>query len=344
VVATPIPTATPTPTPQPTLAHPTTEAGIQEALDDRDYDYVISQLISNRDAYGDLNDDEVNINIAGAYVGKSGYTVFDITSAISNSKGSLNGFVSETTKDNDAVDTINQLNEADEYYSKVVNGVNCGNTTTLTEEQKSACYNLGLVRLTSLSNGVKLLFGGDADITKKWADGVDINSSDDLSGNGVVDEADASACTIVYASDPSNPCREGSMATYRKRVTFTTPSGTEYNATLIDVDIGNPNLGYTTHKKLVGDGSALLTDGVCDVNFNKTTNQIDGVNYFPCPVINGGDMMSISDSLNSASNVQSLFPNGSETRTTIESYVENITGSKDGVITQDNLGVYLQSH
>ncbi len=58
----------------------------------------------------------------------------------------------------------------------------------------------------------------------------------------------------------------------------------EYNTTLIDVDVGNPNLGYRTFKKLVTNGeesnSAILTDGVCDINFNKTTAEIDGVTYF----------------------------------------------------------------
>jgi len=83
--------------------YPETEVAIQEALDNENYDYVISQLTSNREDYEDLSDDDVNINIAGAYVGKSGYTVFDITTAISNSENGLNEFVFETTKDNDAL-------------------------------------------------------------------------------------------------------------------------------------------------------------------------------------------------------------------------------------------------
>jgi hypothetical protein len=266
---------------------------------------------------------------------------------MAGSSGSLNGFVFNTTKDNDALYTINQLKEADRYYTKVIDGADCSNVDTLTEEQKSACYDLGLVRLTSLSNSVKLLFGGDEEIVKSWAEGVDINSSDDLNGNGVIDSADASACAIVYASNPSDSCRDGSMATYRKKVTFT-KDGLSYDTTLIDVDVGNPNLGYTTFKKLITNGSspnsAVLTDGVCDVNFNKTTNEVDGVTYFPCPVINDGVLMNIADSLSVASGIQNLFPIGSETRETIESYIENITGSPDGTLTQDDLGIYLQSH
>ena len=329
------------------LNYSITEAGIQEALDDSNYDYVISQLNGNRSAYGDLNDNKVKMNIAGAYVGKSGYTVFDITSAISGSSSSLNGFVSGITKDNNPVDTINNLKKADDYYSSVVNGLDCSNTDSLTEEQKSSCFNLGLVRLTSLSNDVKLLFGGDEQTIKKWADGVETNSTDDLNGNSVVDSSDASACAIVYASNPNNNCRDGSMATYRKRVTFTL-SGVTYNTTLIDVDVGSSKLGYNTFNKLVtnksSNNSAILTDGVCDINFNKTTNSIDGATYFPCPVINNGALMNISDSLAGASNVQSLFPTGSETRITIDSYIKNITGSKNGVIEQNNLSTYLQSH
>ncbi len=331
-----------------TESYPVSEAGIQEALDDRNYDYVISQLTTNSGAYSSvLNSDEINMNIAGAYVGKSGYTVFDITSAIGDSSSSLNNFVSGTTKNNNAVDTINQLKKADDYYSSVVSGVDCSDTDSLTEEQKSSCFNLGLVRLTSLSNSVKLLFGGDKEVIKKWADGVETNSTDDLNGNSVIDGSDASACAIVYASNPNDNCRDGSMATYRKKVTFT-KDGINYNTTLIDVDVGSSKLGYKTFKRLVtntsSNNSAILTDGVCDINFNKTTNSIDGVTYFPCPVINNRALMNIADSLASASGVQSLFPTGSETRVTIDSYIKNITGSKNGVIDQNNLSTYLQGH
>jgi len=51
----------------------------------------------------------------------------------------------------------------------------------------------------------------------------------------------------------------------------------EYNTTLIDVDVGNPNWGIEPFKKLVTNGeesnSAILTDGVCDINFNETTGR-----------------------------------------------------------------------
>jgi len=327
--------------------YPTTESGIQEALDDANYDYVISQLTTNSSLYG-LSSDKINMNIAAAYVGKSGYTVFDITSAISGSSSNLNSFVSNITQENNAVDTINKLKKADDYYSSIIKDINCSDASSLTVEQQSSCFNLGLVKLTSLSNSVKLLFGGDETIVKKWADGVDINSSDDLNGNGVVDEADASACAIVYASNPTDNCKDGSMATYRKRVTFS-KLGITYKTTLIDVDVGSSTLGYKTFNKLVtnnssGDNSALLTDGVCDVNFNKTSNSIDGVTYFPCPVLNSGALMNISDALSNSANVQRLFPLGDDTRTTVDNYIVNITGSKNGVINQSNLSTYLQSH
>ena len=137
------------------------------------------------------------------------------------------------------------------------------------------------------------------------------------------------------------------MATYRKKVTFT-QSGVDYNTTLIDVDVGNPNLGYSTFKKLISNketnNTALLTDGVCDVTFHYVGEEPDGITYFPCPVINEGQLMNIADSLDNASHVQALFPAQSETKDTIELYVQNITGNRDGIITQDDLGTYLQSH
>ncbi len=330
--------------------YPTDEHTIQKALDNGSYDYVINQLINNRTAYSDMSSDEVNMNIAGAYVGQSGYTVFDITGAMasSNSNRSLNGFIFDVTKDNDALSTLKSLNKADDYYSGIINGLNCTDSTLLSDEQEASCFNLGLVRLTSLSNSVKLLFGGESQTVKKWAEGVDINSSEDLNGNGILDSADASACAIVYANNPNDNCREGSMFTYRGKVLFN-KSGVEHKSTLIEVDVGSAEHGYSTFYKLITnkstDNSPLLTNGVCDKNFNITTQNADGSNYFPCPIVDeSGVLMNIKESLALSANIQNLFPTGSETKTTTEGYINNITGSKEGVITQNDLSNYLQRH
>ena len=329
--------------------YPRTESGIQKALDNGDYSFVINQLLNNRDAYSGLDDDSVNMNIAGAYVGSSGYTIFDITGAMSDgNQSSFNDFVNNITKDNNALDTINKLNQADIYYSKIVQGVNCSTPDNLTKIQKDSCYNLGLVRLTSLTNSVKLLFGGDSTTVQKWANGVDINSSDDLNGNGVLDASEASACAIVYANNPNDSCKDGTFYSYRGAVNFK-KNGREYKLTLIDVDVGNSENGYQNFYKLISsnanNNTPILTSGVCDTNFNITTHSADGEIYFPCPVIDSnGDVMGIKQSLESSANIQSLFPNGDTTRTTIESYIKNITGSTSGTIGLDNLSTYLRTH
>jgi len=46
-----------------------------------------------------------------------------------------------------------------------------------------------------------------------------------LNGNGVMMNLMPPGCPIVYASDPANSCREGSMATYRKRSPLTKMGG-----------------------------------------------------------------------------------------------------------------------
>ena len=335
----------------PSTNYPTTELGVQDALDHGDYSYVINQLKSNRDAYGEMSNDKVSMNIAGAYVGLSGYTVFDITGAIAvgnNNNNSLNGFIHDITKENNALDTLESLEKADKYYSEVVKGINCSDTTDLTEEQKASCFNLGLIRLTTLSNSVKLLFGGDEELVKNWADGVDINSSDDLNGNSVADGSDASACAIVYANNPQDNCRDGSMFTYRGRVSFNR-LGVIHNTTLLEIDVGSTTHGFSSFYKLTtnnqSNNSVVLTNGVCDKNLNMTTNSIDGVEYFPCPTFDkDGALMTIADSLALSANVQGLFPNGSDTRDTANGYIQNITGSADGVIDQNNLSNYLQRH
>jgi hypothetical protein len=333
------------------VSYPTNEAGLQDALDHGHYNYVIHQLKHNRDAYSDMNNDKVNMNIAGAYVGISGYTVFDITGAIASSNDnnhSLNGFVRDITEDNNALNTLKSLEEADRYYSEVVNGLNCSDTTGLTDEQKASCFNLGLVRLTALCNSVKLLFGGEEELVRAWADGVDINSSDDLNGNTVVDGTDASACAIVYANDPTDNCRDGSMFTYRGKVSFNR-FGTEHNTTLLNIDVGSTTHGFHNFYKLTtnraNNNSVVLTNGVCDRNLNMTTNSIDGRDYFPCPTFNNdGTIMTIADSLTLSTNVQELFPDGSDTENTANGYIQNITGAEDGVIDQNNLSDYLQRH
>ena len=248
----------------------------------------------------------------------------------------------------EVIDTINKLNQADIYYSKIIQGVDCSNPDSLTEIQKDSCYNLGLVRLTSLTNSVKLLFGGDSTTVQKWANGVDINSSDDLNGNGVLDASEASACAIVYANNPNDSCKDGTFYSYRGAVNFK-KNGREYKLTLIDVDVGNSENGYQNFYKLISsnanNNTPILTSGVCDTNFNITTHSADGETYFPCPVIDSnGDVMGIKQSLESSANIQSLFPNGDTTRTTIESYIKNITGSTSGTIGLDNLSTYLRTH
>ena len=329
--------------------YPRTENGIQSALDNADYAFVLNQLLNNRNAYTNLDDDTVNMNIAGAYVGSSGYTVFDITASMSEGNtSSFNDFVNSITKNNNALQTIKNLNLADTYYSNIVNGLDCNNTTTLTQIEQSSCYNLGLIRLTSLTNSVKLLFGGDPDTVQKWANGVETNSSDDLNGNSVLDNSEAAACAVVYANNPNDSCQDGTFHSYKGKITFN-KNGIEHNLTLIEVDVGNSSNGYQSFYQLVSANSnnntPILTSGTCDKNFTPSANAIDGINFFPCPTLDdNGEVMGIKQSLEQVANIQALFPDGDETKTTVENYLENITGSSNGTIGLDNLSTYLRTN
>lgn len=324
------------------------ETGIQTALDNGDNDFILNELLNNREGYSGMSDDEVNVNIAAAYVGKSDYTIFDIVGAMNNSEqnNSFNGFVDSITTSGDSVAIIENLQAADNYYTEVVAGLDCNNTAGLTDAQKDSCLNLGLVRLTSMSNSIKLLFGGDSETVSQWSNGIDANSSDDLNANGVVDKADASSCAVVYASDPGAACKDGSNASYRGNITFSSATNS-YKVTLIEVDVGSPTNGYNTFYKLItnkpDNNSPLLTSGVCMSDFTTSTGEIDGVTYFPCPTLNSSSqLMELKDNLEQGANIQSLFPHGSETKDTLENYIENITGSKTGTVGLDNLADYLQ--
>jgi hypothetical protein len=324
------------------------EIGIQLALDNGDNDFILNELLNNRDNYVGLTDDAVNVNIAAAYVGKSNYTVFDIVGAINSSDqdNSFNGFISTITNTGDSVKIIDNLEQADAYYSEVVAGLDCTNTGGLSDLQKESCVNLGLVRLTSLSNSIKLLFGGESSLVNKWSEGVEVNSTDDLNGNGVVDAADASACAIVYTNNPTDSCKTGSSYSYRGGVTFSSASKA-YVTTLLEVDVGSGTHGYNTFFKLItnkaSNNSPILTSGICSRNFSISNNASDGVTYFPCPTIDSnGLLMELKQKLESGANIQALFPAGSATKTNVENYLENITGSINGTIGLDNLSDYLE--
>jgi len=329
--------------------YPRTESGVQDALDNGDYSFVLTQLLNNRENYSVLDDDEVNMNIAAAYVGSSGYTAFDILGAMDEGNtSSFNDFVNNVTEENDAVETIGQLKEADTYYSKIVDGVDCTDTSTLTQIEKDSCYNLGLVRLTSLTNSVKLLFGGEEETVQKWSNGVEANSSDDFNGNGVLDNAEASACAVVYANNPNDSCQDGTFSAYKGKITFT-KNGQNYDLTLLEVDVGNADNGYQNFYQFVSsdpnNNTPILTSGTCDVNFNPTTGVPNGTTLFPCPTLdNTGEVMGIKQNLEQVANVQDLFPDGDETKTTLESYLSSVTGSSDGTIGLDNLSTYLRSN
>ena len=329
--------------------YPLTEDGVQHALDNGDYSFVLDELLNNRNNYPNMGNDNVNSNIAGAYVGKSGYTVYDISGAMNRGNGSgFNNFVNDITKNNNPVSTINQLRQADNYYTQIVQGIDCTNSSTLNVTQKDACYNLGLVRLTSLTNSVKLLFGGDSDTVQKWAKGVDVNSSDDLNGNGVLDTSEASACAVVYANNPNDNCKNGTIYSYRGGVQFTSGSRT-YKLTMIEVDVGSISNGYHNFFQFISsnpnNNTPILTSGVCNKTFNRTTQHpIDGINYFPCPTLNSnGNIMGIKEQIEGVADIQSLF-SGGKTKTTVEGYLTNITGSSDGTIGLDNLSTYLRTH
>ena len=324
------------------------ELGIQAALDNGDNDYVLNQLLNNRSAYTNLSDKAVSTNIAAAYVGKSKYSVFDIVGAINSSdkNRTLNGFMDSIINTDNSIDIINNLKEADKYYSQVIAGLDCNNTSGLSQLEKEGCVSLGLIRLTALSNSIKLLFGGDSTTVSQWANGVDVNSSDDLNGNGVIDEADASACAILYASNPSKSCREGSSYSYRGKVTFSSATQ-DYNLTLIEVDVGSAVHGYNTFYKLitnkVNNNSPILTSGICSTSFIVSTNVSDGVTLYPCPALDSSKLlMELKSNLELGANIQALFPSGSDTKANVESYIKSITGSKNGTVGLENLSDYLQ--
>ncbi|NPA52643.1 MAG: hypothetical protein GXO22_07085 [Aquificae bacterium] len=279
-----------------------------KALDRGEYDTVI-QLLENEDKYQKaFSFQELNINLAAAYIGKAGYDISSIINDVLDSdiEGDAFKVFSQAISKKASGSSLIYLNKAVEKYSKILDNVSCEDLDTLSQLQKDACFLKGLVETAKGTTSFVLVLEENpeqrTETIENWLNGVYICSEYDINGNNVPDDLEATACALEYANT-------GNCYVYNSSLSFDdvefNKEGKIYSYTLLTIDINpdaqcqssNPNTFY----KLISDTDVVITDGYCDTAFESCTKP-DGVSCFPCPVIDNDSHLTVGDTVVDAIN------------------------------------------
>jgi len=175
---------------------------ILKALDSGAYDKVI-ELLENQEKYQKaFTKDELNLNLAAAYIGKAGYDVNTIINDIveTESEGDAFKIFAQAISNKASGSAIKYLNKALEKYFSILNGVSCDTPDNLTDYQKDACFLKGLIdflkgliETAKGTNSLVLIIEENPDeranTIEKWVEGVQTCTEDDRNANSIPDQS-----------------------------------------------------------------------------------------------------------------------------------------------------------
>ena len=319
---------------------------VSYALDKGEYDSVIKTLEEQNQSCG-FSNDEKNLNIAAAYIGKAGLTIVDIVNNMLKSDDNGNGFGSfvESMSNDNASNNLLYFNKAKSFYDKIPG--DCSDTNSSSNLFKDSCFYSGLMQISQSANSISLILGGGDEVTK-WQDSSTLTPDDDKNNNQKADSVDATARAIDYSFTGDTNTTNGIATSVEQNVTFTKNSS-NYTYELIKISVGssNPNEFY----KLISNDtprSPIITDGVCKTDLQKYSVDADGATYFPCPVIDdSGKTMNTNDQLvdvinNGLDNIINIADSGdSDTKKSSDDYKKDLDKNGDGNITLDEISDFL---
>jgi hypothetical protein len=166
---------------------------ISQALDKKDYDNVIN----NTNSCSGFSEDEKNMNLGAAYFGKAGYTVTSLVSDLaSGDSGNESGsdlFLKSFAKKG-SQNSYDNLVLSEDFYTSIIPSSSCIGVGVLTQLEKDACFNIGLVQMARGASTIALLFSNENDLDT-WLDGgaANINTSATLSDGTTVSDAIATS-------------------------------------------------------------------------------------------------------------------------------------------------------
>ena len=236
----------------------------QQMLDQGNYTGVISKLEGHANSNADY------IALGAAYMGKAGFSLADIVSAISSSNeddDAFAGFV-KSIADESNPHAISDLDTSTNYYQKVVLNRCLDTNTSLSDSEKDVCLYIGLAHTTTAAVALDLIA---ADATT-FGD-----------GNGTDNKLTASTCAMQYALDGGSDTNvDGACSvTSDANVTFTTLEKT-YAAFSVDVNMTSYYYLMTENNQTV------LTEGFCEATDFSTRVDEHNTSAVPslyaCPI------------------------------------------------------------
>ncbi len=333
--------------------------GVLNSLDKGEYAKVLKTL-ETEDKQCGFSDDEKNMNIAAAYLGKAGFTTIEIINSMleSESADGDDGFGSfvKSSRSANPSESIISFNRANDSYNSVTKG-ECKDLSNSSSIVKDSCFYTGLMQVSQTANSIDLIFGG-SDEVDKWQDSSLLTPQDDKNKNNQADSVDAATDAIDYALG-KEPEVKGLSDGYITRDTTIgdktfTKDGNDFTFELIKITVGSEEMGDNVYYKLITNdqtpNSPVVTEGVCKLDFTyyEADDTTIGVNYFPCPIIDGNQTMNVNDQLvyavnNGLENIINVAKSDKDdvSKSTRE-YKDDLDADKDGEITLEEISEYLK--
>ncbi len=330
---------------------------VQKAIDEGRYDNAIADLqgkCSNAFTSSDLN-----MNLASAYMGKSGYSVSDIADMLINSDDDGGDAFSSFLTSVDSKrkpDSLPLLTEANQYFTNAIarNGITkasiicTGSNLDLLNDSRvtNACLYIGFNATIKAASTITYLTR-DVD---NLVDSINNNS------NATPYDMRASLDALAWSIDASyTPKSDTSISANDVNI-----SG--YPFASVEVTYSGTGTFYRLAKSTTRDANntTVITDGYCDATGDRdacagienSDGTVDLANplatsCYACPVVMDvnntlGVAQLLVDTLNGGSDTIGAVSNDEDITKSIKDFKKEITGSEDGNVTIDNIIEYLQ--
>jgi len=335
---------------------------VQKAIDEGRYNDAIVDM--NGSCKTAFTKSDLNMNLAAAYMGKSGYSVSDIADMVIDSGDNNNdAFTSFLTSVDDKKkdDSLALLTTANSYYADAIekNGVTdtsilCSSANLKTTNDArliNACLYIGFNDTIKSANAITYLTG---DLNKTI---YSINHD----SNTTPDDMKASLDALAWVTDATYTPDSNTTISGPSSITIAGNSFADVNVTYTDEN-GTPKLFYRLAKTTTRDANntTLITDGYCDKDGNKTAcegianddgsidiNNSKATSCYACPVMmdannTQGVAQLLVNTLNGGSDTIAAVSEDPDITDSINDFKENITGSRNGTVTIDDIIKYLQ--
>ncbi len=309
---------------------------VQQNLDKGNFDAVIAKLDSpSSECRAAYVDNEWNIDLGAAYMGKAGLSISDVIGLIGTDNGTYQTFVQNVSAKQSAT-ALSSLENAGNRYSSALGTSTC-NDLSLTTSEKDLCLYIGLSNTLLATTTIGYLV---EDIAALF-DTTDIAAQD-----AAKEEMKASMCALAFMFDGSI-CTDATSVV-ASDVIFSYSDSTTKTFSDITVTMAAPSTGVYHRLGLSPLNTTVVTDGYCMNDFTNPSTTWDGVSSpYACPLnqdptqndqnittllvdtLNGG-LDSVSGALSADPTLQA----------DIDTYKAEIDTNSDG-ITIDEIQAYL---